>query len=124
MGRPLYFAAVVTFFFFFLFLSLLFLLLLLLPSPPPSFFSFLLLLLPLPLSPPSARGSLEIQDAENYSKKDVYRESEKMLNSNISSRCPYNMVKFNPLTADIRPHSVTSPVATDVSGRDGVINSS
>jgi len=32
----------------------------------------------------------------------MYRQSEKnLLNSNISSTCPHNMVNFGPLTAEI-----------------------
>jgi len=34
----------------------------------------------------------------------MYRQSEKyFLGSNISSRCPYNMVNFRPLAAEIDP---------------------
>ena len=31
----------------------------------------------------------------------MYRQSEKLLNSNISSTCPHNMANFGPLTAEI-----------------------
>jgi len=31
----------------------------------------------------------------------MYRQSEKLLNSNISSTCPHNMVNFSPLAAEI-----------------------
>jgi len=35
--------------------------------------------------------------------KGMYRQSEKnLLNSNISSTCPHNMLNFHPLTAEIR----------------------
>ena len=33
--------------------------------------------------------------------KGMYRQSEKMLSSNISSTCPHNMVNFGPLAAEI-----------------------
>jgi len=32
----------------------------------------------------------------------MYRQSEKLLNSNICCRCPRNMMNFGPLTAEIR----------------------
>jgi len=64
----------------------------------------------------AARGSLKIQDAKirhapshNFvglglylRNSGTYRQSEKnLLNSNISSICPYNMVNFGPLAAEI-----------------------
>jgi len=67
----------------------------------------------------AARGSLEIQDAKmtqkiaicgpshNFvglylRKQGMCRQSEKkLINSNISSTCPNNMVNFGPLTAEI-----------------------
>ena len=67
----------------------------------------------------AARGSLQIQDAKKSPKiaiwapshnfdglylrnQGTYRQSEKyLLSSNISSRCPYNMVNFGPLAAEI-----------------------
>ena len=63
----------------------------------------------------SARGSLEIQDAKKlpsahyrttlsgciFATKACIDNRKKMLNSNISSRCPHNMANFGPLTAEI-----------------------
>ena len=66
----------------------------------------------------AARGSREIQDAKMMPKiaiwapshnfvapylrnQGTYRQSEKLLNSNMSSTCPYNMANFGPLAAEI-----------------------
>ena len=66
----------------------------------------------------AARGSLKIQNANKSPKiatwvsshkffglylrnQGTYRQSEKMLSSNMSSRCPRNMVNFGPLTVEI-----------------------
>jgi len=66
----------------------------------------------------AARCSLEMQDAKNCQKfaiwapshnfvglylrnKGTYRQSEKMLSSNMSSRCPHNIVNFGALAAEI-----------------------
>jgi len=68
----------------------------------------------------AARGSLTIQDAKMSQKIAIwapshnfvglylcnygtYRQSENILSSNISSRCPHNMVNFSPLAAEIDP---------------------
>jgi len=67
---------------------------------------------------PAARGSLKTQEAKSRQKspsghhrtalsgyifatKARIDNRKKLLSSSISSTCPYNMVKFGPLTADI-----------------------
>jgi len=69
---------------------------------------------------PAARGSLKTQHAKKSPKiaiwalshnfvglylrnKGTYRQSEKLLSSNMSSRHPHNMVNFGPLAAEIDP---------------------
>jgi len=43
----------------------------------------------------------------------MYRQSKKMLNSNISSTCPHNMVNFGPLTAEFRaPQQISTGFAS------------
>jgi len=64
----------------------------------------------------AARGSLKIQDVKKSPKiaiwspshnfvglylQGTYRQSKKLLRSNMSSRCPHNMVNFGPLAAEI-----------------------
>ena len=57
---------------------------------------------------PSAHQSTTMSNYWYTFATNEHRQSENLLNSDISSTCPHNMANFGPLTADIRGHPIAN----------------